>query len=308
MNNDNDLHDDDIDYELEGIRRFAQRPVPEFYKTDVRKTRSSVKEQHTERGAGYMLISACPHDTLKRYNTLCHFESLTEPSHDHSFLIGIACQIMESEICRLLAEPSRSIGDVMVKHLRKRNKKKLAEIMEKWLDKRMPAMMGVITNIMTSLCYAIEDREHKALAFVQQYFRKGYSALLLHSGFIASYDKIRSDFRNPANHGLRIFSPREYQDFVFLSLGTASVREWDRYGVRDANSVQEKAVFHHHLAQSKLISVKTPDPQAKPGNAGSELLVMFQKIVKTASPDTACSVEVRLADTLRSGNRDMKFK
>lgn len=298
----------DMVYEMEGISKFKEREIPEFYRNTRTGTRSleSVKAQ---RGFGYQLIKACPASTITRYDTLYDFEPQTRHSHDHGFLIGLACQIVESEINRLLSEPAREIGNVMLKHLDRKKKKKPREFLEGWLENRIPTMIGVASFILMALRYALDKKEGQAIDFIEHHFRKDYTSLLSSNKLGISLDNLRNNFRNPACHGTRTFSPEDYNSFVLLCLGSSSFREWDRHGPKPDQSIQEKAVFFNHLIQSKAIpEVNINEVSFSDKNDPQfEIRSMFQKLVRMAHPDTKCHIEVQPSIAARAINRDMTF-
>ena len=298
----------DMEYELEGISKFKERGIPEFYRITRAGTRSldSVKAQ---RGFGYQLIKACPASTITRYDTLYDFEPQTRHSHDHGFLIGLACQIVESEINRLLSEPAREIGDVMLKHLDRKKKKKPREFLEGWLENRIPTMIGVASFILMALRYAFDKKERQAIDFIEHHFRKDYTLLLSSNKLGISLDNLRNNFRNPACHGTRTFSQEDYKSFVLLCLGSSSFREWDRHGPKPDQSIQEKAVFFNHLIHSKAIPKVNMDEVSfsDKNDPQFEIRSMFQKLVRMAHPDTKCHIEVQPFLAARAINRDMTF-
>src|SRR5947207_3166769 len=106
---------EDILYDLEETRKAEPR-IAEFFERGAELpeairggTRGGLAfEGRVPEEAGQALISRCDPVTRRRYNTLVYFEADFERSSldaDFGYLIGPACQILELELGRLLADP-----------------------------------------------------------------------------------------------------------------------------------------------------------------------------------------------------------
>jgi hypothetical protein len=69
---------------------------------------------------------------------LLHQERSFESALDHSILIAAACQILESELDRLLAAPAFEIVETLIATLKlKKKDRDQAEVLEKWARKEV---------------------------------------------------------------------------------------------------------------------------------------------------------------------------
>lgn len=305
----NDEHSDnyDLEYELEGIQKFSERALPEFY--TVTRSRSRSSPIGGQKGIGRALIEACTAQSLQKYETLLDLESQTRARHDHGFLVGMACQIIETEIARLLAEPAKSVGETMLRHLQRKRKNKVKDYLQGWLEGRFPTMIGVQVFILMALRYGLESRDPEVVDFVNQQFRENYISLLASNRLGASLDKIKNQYRNPACHGTKVFSPGDYRDFSILSFGSHTLREWDLYGPEDDGAVRENAVFLNHLLGARVV------PELHEDSAGvsektdikGQLVSHFRKLLSISGSTSECQIEVHPLSSARSLSRDMSF-
>src|SRR5262249_36312056 len=117
-------------------RFFATRPE-EVHERSLRGPSRALRSPDAGRSgrpsAGQQLLTVCRADTCKPYEPLLYLEELFPPMGDHGYLIGPACQLIESELDRLLTEPARGMAEHLLTPLKHRNKdRKLAETLEKW--------------------------------------------------------------------------------------------------------------------------------------------------------------------------------
>jgi hypothetical protein len=215
--------------------------------------------------------------------------------------------MVESEVARLLAEPAKEIGAIMLKHLERKKKERPYKYLKSWLEERIPIVMGVVSCIFMALRFAVNQGDKKAIEFIHQYFRDGYLSLLSANKFGGSLNNIKNNFRNPVCHGIKTYGPREYQAFVRLAVGTTSMRKWDRWGPENVPSILENAFFHNHLTLSKSLPILHIKDYPKERPARLELLTMFQKLMNKASSETECHIEVQPCETAREAKRDMAF-
>src|SRR5947209_1578658 len=102
------LSPDDIERDLEGARQAEARIAAFFRRGEggLVRTRGAAPAPPPPQpldGVGRRLVARCSADTQRRYRTLLHFENSMPADGDYGTLIGPACNILESELRRLLA-------------------------------------------------------------------------------------------------------------------------------------------------------------------------------------------------------------
>ena len=120
---------DDIQVDLACSRR-NERAIASFFAENsaVPAMRSvalpSGRRLDTAEGrGGQALLAHSPPDTRRRFETLLHFEQTMPPTGDYGVLIGPACQILETEVDRLLIEPTQHIAARQINILEKKDRK-----------------------------------------------------------------------------------------------------------------------------------------------------------------------------------------
>jgi hypothetical protein len=157
---------DDINYEAEGTAKAAGRLAAfDSSRTDAR-TASKLHERYlgsftypltlSRREAkgysGRALISQCGQATRIRYRTLLCVEASFPPDSDFGFLIIPACQILETEINRVLLQPAKGFGRALVSSLSASGEySKQTEILKKWLRGEIPTTIGLASLVLLAL-------------------------------------------------------------------------------------------------------------------------------------------------------------
>jgi hypothetical protein len=245
---------EDIRYDLAGARK-AESQVAEFFGKDQeavreRALRTPVPPRTRGRLKGPMgreLLDRCAEMTRTRYSTLLYFEERFPENGDYGYLIGPACQILETELDRLLTTPARSITDDMLAVLEEDNR---VEILTKWARGEFPTTLGVECLVLLALRRGCENHVANIVGFVTTRFNRRYYVLLTSRQLGASLDAIRTRYRNPVCHGTATFDVTEYEQFVQLVVANRRFVAWDTAGPVPAEPDGRAGVFHHHLRQS----------------------------------------------------------
>jgi hypothetical protein len=243
---------DEILYDIAGTEK-AESKFAEFFASNPERV-----QVRTRGGlpalAGRSLLSRCSERTQKRYETLLYFEEMFPPSCDHGFLIGPACQIVESELDRLLTAPARNIVDSLIDAIRAgKHGQEQATILEKWSAKQIPTTMGVQSVVLLALRRGWEHQVVAICDFLSASFQPRYADLLASKKLGSCLDMIRTKFRNPVCHGETAFDEGSYARFVHLVIANRRFVDWDSRGPLSPSPDAEVGVFHHHLAQARRL-------------------------------------------------------
>ena len=121
-----DLSMKDIVYDLEGTRKAEDR-IGAFFASisrseafRPRQTRNSDPPEGSRMAPpkiGRSLLERCAESMRRRFETILYFEDTFRPGVDHGFLIGPACQVLESELDRLLVTSARGIAESLIASL-----------------------------------------------------------------------------------------------------------------------------------------------------------------------------------------------
>jgi hypothetical protein len=258
---------DDILYDLEGSRS-AEAAIAEFFATPkvgvrTRGTRGSADALPRGEGLGRRLIARCAADTWKRYETLLFLEPLFPPGGDHGCLIGPACQLIETELHRLLTQPAHDIAEHLVAALQANEKeRKQGELLGQWAAGEIPATFGTACLVLVALQRGWEQRREPVRAFLAAHFNPRYTDLLASKQLGACLDTVRTHFRNPACHGKATFDGTAYEQFMRLVLASPRFVEWDRHGPGEPAPDASAGIFHHHLSEWRLASPPTHERPA----------------------------------------------
>src|SRR4051794_32132543 len=140
----------EIEDDLKAAERFKER-LTEVIKEDreratrslerARATRSSIGGEEAETGRDF--VWRCSANNQRRCATLRHLERALPAPLDHGLLIGLASQIVETELDRLLATPALAIAPSPLEALSQKKKdREAAEILESWAAKKTWTVLG----------------------------------------------------------------------------------------------------------------------------------------------------------------------
>ena len=102
--------------------------------------------------AGNALVGCCGEGARRRWQTLLLFEGQAVGDIDHGFLIGPACQLLESELAWLLVEPARTVAPDLVAALSDAGgHAKQADLLGRWGRGDCPTTLGVGSLVLAPL-------------------------------------------------------------------------------------------------------------------------------------------------------------
>ncbi len=219
----------------------------------------------------------CDPDNRRRLAEIGWWEALMDPTFDHAPLVVQGCQVVERELERAVAVPSRRLGAVLLRAVEGEAKPWQIDAVTGWLEGRVPTTMGMLEVLL----YALRRGRELGLAEVEgllaEAFRPGYAGLLATNGPALALARIRQGYRNPAAHGLDKISQTGYGEFCGLSVACDTFNAWGR--ARDfPPPPPDRGLLHHHL--SHLPGEPDDEP---PGSALASL---------TTSPGSVLSVRV----------------
>jgi hypothetical protein len=209
---------------------------------------------------GYPLAARCaPHDR-ERLERVSWLEAYFPEAFDHAALVILGCQVLESELTRLLAEPARRLGAPLLAAAEGRVTPAQREALGKWLAGRLPTTLGTIELVLHALRQGLAGPVPEVAAFVAAGFAPRYAELLAANAFGRSLGRLRNDYRNPAAHGLREIARPEYRRFCALAVGSETFGGWREGGPRPDPPAPDEGLLHHHLAHRAPDSASLDGP------------------------------------------------
>jgi hypothetical protein len=303
---------DDILYDLEGTRK-ADGPCSMFFAREAEaiprghtgRTTRGGSSSGAEPPAGHRLLAPCAPSNRKRFETLLYFEEKLRPDDDHGYLIGPACQILESELERLLSAPVHGIAESLIAALRVAGKDQhQAAILEKWAARQVPTTIGTASLVLLALRRGREQQLRPVLEFLAAHFGPGYQVLLANKELGQCLDLIRTRFRNPACHGTATFDPEAYKEFARLVIANQRFAAWHASGPDPPEPGAGAGILHHHWQHTRRSETRPAQP-TRPITLGLRLSVSrevgpdrFEPVATTQSPHAA-----RTLTPLRTGER-----
>ena len=148
-----ELSIDDILFEHEGVTR-AQASLSKFDAVHapgpatIRAAPGSGSQWN--HGLGAELISRCDAMTRQRSQTLSYLEKELPAELDFSILIVPACQMLETELIRLIGNPARRLGSDLSRMASTSGNRRASEILDKWLSGQLPTTLGVLSLTLLS--------------------------------------------------------------------------------------------------------------------------------------------------------------
>jgi hypothetical protein len=224
----------------------------------------------------------CDPISRRRLVEIDWWEANFPPTFDPAPLIVQCCQVIEQELTRIVAAPSKRLGPVLLRALEGPAKPQQKEIVAGWLEGRVPTTMGTVEIIL----FALRKGKEQGLSDVEQFlstaFRPGYANLLTTNGPARALARIRQGFRNPAAHGEPEIPGSDYGEFCDLAVACSSFGAWGRMRAVLAPS-PDRGLLHHHLSYLP--------GEFEPAAAGSALISL------TTPPESRLSVSVKVEPT-----------
>lgn len=247
-----DLSIDDILFEHEGVNR-AQASLSRFdavHSPGPATIRGAPSfGSPVNHGLGSELIGRCDAMTRQRGQTLSYLEKELPPELDFSILIVPACQMLETELIRLIGNPARRLGSDLPRYASQSGNRRASEILDKWLAGQLPTTLGVLSLTLLSLRHGWNQKSEPIREFLEQNFHTRYVAPLC-GDLGRCLDTVRDKFRNPACHGERVFQRADYDTFIRRLFACPSFRDWLTSGPLTLDPQGAQGVLHHHLVHS----------------------------------------------------------
>ena len=262
-----------IEDDLKASQEFKDRLAEVLKEDRERATRSSRRTRATrsvtresETTSGRRLLERSSANNQLRCETLQHLESTLLPQLDHGILIGLASQIVETELDRLLATPALAIAPSLIEALSQKKKdREPAEVLESWAAKKTWTVLGIESILLLALRRGCEQGIPAVQVFLETHFTPGYQALVSQKALGQCLDQIRNQ-RNAIVHRGAIFDGAGYGDFVPRVFGNRRFALWELHGPEPVPPGAESAILHHHLVHSRIAagSVRSAE-SARPG-------------------------------------------
>jgi hypothetical protein len=187
-----------------------------------------------------------------RYATLQHFEANLPPQLDHGILMGLASQIVETELDRLLATPALAIAPSLIEALKQKKKdREPAEILESWAAKEKWTALGIESIILLALRRGCDQGIPAVREFLETHFLPDYEALVRSKPLGQCLDQIRTQ-RNAIVHKGALFDAVGYEGFIRQVVGHRRFALWAQHGPEPAPPAADAAILHHHLEYSRI--------------------------------------------------------
>jgi hypothetical protein len=216
---------------------------------------------------GEQFVARRPPELRGRYHTLFMMEGQFGPADEYAFLIGPACQVLETELNALLAEPARArAADLAAALAASKDNRKQAPILEEWGAGRVHTTIGIASLVLLALRRGLEQESPAVGEFLDDHFRPGFRELLRGKALGSTLDRVRETYRNPACHGFGSFGPSDYEAFARFVVANDSFGAWRRQGPRPGQGPPgEVGLLHHHLQESRLVpeAPEAPAPLAR---------------------------------------------
>lgn len=239
---------EDIEQDIVAQNRASAMIVPASVHADAFAERILAR-----RSAGRSGLESAPVERLglanrRRLNTLVFLEnSLAESGDevgelDFGPLVMLGCQIVEDEICRLIAPASKRGGEQLLSVL---TGERLEAVVAGWLQGRVPWTLGTLQAILVAwrrLCSVLSGPGTAQIAVP---FSNRYRELLESRGLERSVALLRNEYRNPIAHGSKACSMADAEECASLVVGVSSFSIWVQRGVPRPDPT--RALLHHHL-------------------------------------------------------------
>jgi hypothetical protein len=250
----------------------------------------------------------CEGVNLSRLAEIAWWEGHFPQMFDTAPLIVQCCQVIEWEMTRIVADPSRQLGAGLLRALEGYAKPGQMQIAVRWLEKDVPTTMGTLEIILFALRKGKEQGLSEVENFLGATFRPGYTELLATNGPGRALARIREEYRNVAAHGKRKLPRSDYGVFCDLAVARASFGSWARSRNLPVPA-DDRGLLHHHLNHLPGESEAAPEGAALSSLVtppGSRISVLVE--AEPASPARLRSIAVtprrekaglRVGDTVR---------
>jgi hypothetical protein len=249
----------EIEEDLSAAERFQESLSGVFQEDRVRATRSMEQARATRltiRGeqaeTGRDLIWRCSAKNQLRCETLRDLERNLRAHLDHGILIGLASQVVETELDRLLATPALAIAPNLIEALRQQKKDcEPAEILESWAAKQTWTVLGIESILLLALRRGCDQGIPAVQSFLETHFTPGYQVLVRSKPLGQCLDQIRIQ-RNDIVHRGVIVNAVRYEEGIPRIFGHRRFQLWEDEGPVPAPPGPESALLHHHLLHSRV--------------------------------------------------------
>jgi hypothetical protein len=212
-------------------------------------------------GVGRELSGRLPPDSQLRYRTLIDQEAKIAPDSDRGILIVYACQFLEGELRRLLADRLLHSDLPLRESLDPDRHAIPRDIIDKWRQPPRTTTFVTLSTLLFALRQCVEPGRpgrDRALTFLGRTFEPAFLDLVRGAKLEQCLESIRKHYRNPAAHGERTFTQVDYTDFVRLAVSSSSFRDWDSKGPTPAEPDPGRGVLHHLLRLARSNPDRTP--------------------------------------------------
>jgi hypothetical protein len=246
----------DLDEDIAATERGREQIARFFARADEAVRPSRMRGWATglpgvqESGVGHELVARCSEETQIRWRTLVYFETSFPSGGDYGFLIGPACQIVESELDRLLTVPAAPLAEHLIAALHRPKDRGLADVLRKWAARQVPTTLLVQVGVLLALQRGCEEGTEAIEHFLTSRFQPRYRELLLSHQVPTCLNIVRNDFRNQSCHPLKTFDAGEYEQFARLIVARAQLATWIAQGPEPAEPDASVGILHHHLCLS----------------------------------------------------------
>ena len=112
---------------------------------------------------------------------------------DHGILIGLASQIVETELDRLLATPALAIAPSLIQALSQKKKdREPAEILESWAAKKTWTVLGIESILLLASTPWCDQGIPAIQAFLENHFTSDYLVLVRSKSLGQALDQVRN--------------------------------------------------------------------------------------------------------------------
>jgi hypothetical protein len=247
----------------EALMDYRERVTRSLVRGQSRATRSAIRGEESASLQG-LSERSCAANQL-RCATLQHLEATIIPGLDHGILIGLASQIVETELDRLVTTPALTIASNLIEALQHNKDREPAEILESWAARTTWTVLGVESIVFLALRRGCDQGIPAVLEFLEAHFLSNYRSLVQSKMAGQCLDYIRNQ-RNAVVHKGVIVDTLLYEAFIRRVVGHRRFALWEQEGPCPASPGPEAAILHHHLQYSRIAAAT-----AKPvGNARLE--------------------------------------
>jgi hypothetical protein len=152
-----------------------------------------------------------------RLLTLHEVEKIIQPGNDFGLLIQGLSPVLETEMNRLLIEPARAIGGILLRHLAA--KRDGDRIFKEWIESPKQPTIGVQGVVIMALSRGSRERDARVLDFLSGLFWPERLVQMFQGKDIEKWMYSIRDLRNKAAHGEGSIDHKTYAGFCQKLLG-----------------------------------------------------------------------------------------